>query len=717
MKFKSGLNNRYTASPRSVGMPPKRPSTTPGKPKAKRASGTRKTPGGKAAAGKTANGASTKKSANEISKAPPAVDPSVIAPALLHLAEARENAGDPLGAIKSLETLIENSKTRAKCLPATEARARIKCASLLLKWTDNAHRAKTHLEAAQVLLKPLKRCDELRVQGLSLLGRTYKMMGPEYRRQRFNATQRGLTTSIGMRERSPEDATWTMWTFHYYLEHADACAGEEDWSGCENYLNAGLKVVRSIHGTKGSKMEVLFAVAQLQRALTQRASGSGEARVLEAAKTADEAMSKMLEENDPPEETARVRFHFAVMRTMAKLMEGDTLAARNDPAKLNILMTEVKQASAPPYSWLPDRAAFALAKLLIAEVNRPMGKLQEAMKELAEVKDMVDAELHVLGVLPQGGDPPVTKVEDEENADINQRLWVTCEDELQYRVAQDARPYLFIRALCLESIIATTLTMCKYDVALDVCTQLKEMVDTYPQAMSIIASHADMVAGHVFYALEKYDEASTRFARAASKASTPGWRDIGTLCSALAILASDPEDGASRALDLAKPIVRSHETALKSKDPNVSVPRVLNQTLALFTSGFAMLEQGRQDEAKNLLARALKKEHAHGGNNQLIASCLCIISGFEGTPPQEAINMAESAFTLSKDQEDLPVMVSSLVEINKVRSALGTFDPKESEQYVKYEERKRNQYADYVAKIKEDVVCADRLEQLTVECD
>ena len=154
------MNNRHTASPRSVGMPPKRPSTTPGKPKAKRASGTRKTPGGgKTAAGKAANGASTKKSANEISKAPPAVDPSVIAPALLHLAEARENAGDPLGAIKSLETLIENSKTRAKCLPATEARARIKCASLLLKWTDNAHRAKTHLEAAQVLLKPLKRCD------------------------------------------------------------------------------------------------------------------------------------------------------------------------------------------------------------------------------------------------------------------------------------------------------------------------------------------------------------------------------------------------------------------------------------------------------------------------------------------------------------------------------------------------------------------------------
>ena len=167
-----------------------------------------------------------------------------IARGLIRLAEECEDANDALGAIKALETLIANAKTKAKCLPQIEARCRVKCASLLLKHTDNAHRAKTHLEAAQVLLKPLKRCEELRVHGLSLLGRTYKMMGNEYRRQRFGATQRGLQMAIGMRERAPEDARWTMWTFHYYLEHADACMVEEDWTGCETYLDAGLKVVR-----------------------------------------------------------------------------------------------------------------------------------------------------------------------------------------------------------------------------------------------------------------------------------------------------------------------------------------------------------------------------------------------------------------------------------------------------------------------------------------
>ena len=192
---------------------------------------------------------------------------AAIAPALIALALECEHAGDPLGAIKALETVIANAKTRAKCLPQVEARCRVKLASLLLKHTDNAHRAKTHLEAAQVLLKPLKRCEELRAQGLSLLGRTYKMMGSEYRRPRFNALQRGLNMSIGMRERAPEDAVWTMWTFHYYLEHADACMVEEDWTGCESYLDAGLRVVRTIHKDRGSRMEVLFAIAQLQRAL------------------------------------------------------------------------------------------------------------------------------------------------------------------------------------------------------------------------------------------------------------------------------------------------------------------------------------------------------------------------------------------------------------------------------------------------------------------
>jgi len=149
-------------------------------------------------------------SAKPLESPAPVEEPSnaeSLAPALVELALELERADDIFACIKVLETLVENAKTRAKCLPSAEARARIKLASLLMIHTDNCARAKMHLEAAQVLLKPVKRCEELRVHGLSLLGRCYKMMGNEYRRQRFQATQRGLQMSIGMRERSPEDAT------------------------------------------------------------------------------------------------------------------------------------------------------------------------------------------------------------------------------------------------------------------------------------------------------------------------------------------------------------------------------------------------------------------------------------------------------------------------------------------------------------------------------
>ena len=641
-----------------------------------------------------------------------------IARGLIRLAEECEDANDALGAIKALETLIANAKTKAKCLPQIEARCRVKCASLLLKHTDNAHRAKTHLEAAQVLLKPLKRCEELRVHGLSLLGRTYKMMGNDYRRQRFGATQRGLQMAIGMRERAPEDARWTMWTFHYYLEHADACMVEEDWTGCETYLDAGLKVVRSIHKDTGSKMEVLFAVAQLQRALAQRASGSEEHHVYAAAKSADEAMTRMLSEIKTPEDTARLRFHYYVTRTLGKLMEGDPIAAKNDPSKFKSLMDEVRHANKEAYKWLPDPAAFALANYLSAEVVRPGGELKKAMMYLTDAKEFVDEELRALGVLPQGGDAPVVKTEEgESDADEDddvERLWVTCEEEMQFRVAQDARPYLYLRVLILESIVSVALTSFKYDVALDVACQMTDMIETYPQTLSLLASHVEMVAGHAMYALGKYNEASARFARSASLASTPSWRDIGTLCSALALLCCEEEDSASRALELVKPVVRSHKEQKSAS--------VLNQVLALFTSGCALREQGRFDDARNHLGRALKKTYDQVGNHQLMASCLRLICGID-TASNETKGMAESAFGLSKVQEDLPTQVAALIDLNRIYTAVPPTDanknplsPEDAEKmrqsYEVYENRKQKQYDDYMTSILENETCVERATRL-----
>ena len=158
---------------------------------------------------------------------------------------------------------------------------------------------------------------------------------------------------------------------------------------------------------------------------------------------------------------------------------------------------------------------------------------------------------------------------------------MTCEEEMQYRVAQDARPYLYLRML-IPIRRRHRATSCKHDAALDVACQMADMLEVYPQTLSLFASHVEMVSGHALHALGRYPEASALlFAYTRALASTPNWRDIATLCSALSILCCDDEDSASRALELAKPIVRAY----KEKD---ETPSVLNHTFALFASGCAL---------------------------------------------------------------------------------------------------------------------------------
>ena len=64
--------------------------------------------------------------------------------ALMYL--AREFAADncPLQAIKCYEAIC--NKSHMNVLPLPEARARVQLSYLLLEFTDNVHRAKTHLE-------------------------------------------------------------------------------------------------------------------------------------------------------------------------------------------------------------------------------------------------------------------------------------------------------------------------------------------------------------------------------------------------------------------------------------------------------------------------------------------------------------------------------------------------------------------------------------------
>lgn len=90
------------------------------------------------------------------------------------LGEGFEKTGCIAQAIKCLEAICQS---HVSFLPIVEVKTRLRIATLLLQHTDNITQAKTHLERAQLLLKQIPACFELKCRAYSLLSRCYLLVG------------------------------------------------------------------------------------------------------------------------------------------------------------------------------------------------------------------------------------------------------------------------------------------------------------------------------------------------------------------------------------------------------------------------------------------------------------------------------------------------------------------------------------------------------------
>jgi MAternally-affected-uncoordination protein len=97
-----------------------------------------------------------------------------LAEGLWGLAEGFEKTGCIAQAIKCLEAICQS---HVSFLPIVEVKTRLRIATLLLQHTDNITQAKTHLERAQLLLKQIPACFELKCRAYSLLSRCYLLVG------------------------------------------------------------------------------------------------------------------------------------------------------------------------------------------------------------------------------------------------------------------------------------------------------------------------------------------------------------------------------------------------------------------------------------------------------------------------------------------------------------------------------------------------------------
>ena len=118
--------------------------------------------------------------------------------ALQSLAEEFVAAGAPLQALKCLEAAVGAELSPP---PLVEVRARLRLATLLLRHADAAGAAKAHLERAQVVVQPLRSCDELKCAVVAALAEAYGMHGAAKHKERKAALRKGADIASANRKK------------------------------------------------------------------------------------------------------------------------------------------------------------------------------------------------------------------------------------------------------------------------------------------------------------------------------------------------------------------------------------------------------------------------------------------------------------------------------------------------------------------------------------
>ena len=144
----------------------------------------------------------------------------------------------------------------------------------------------------------------------------------------------------------------------------------------------------------------------------------------------------------------------------------------------------------------------------------------------------------------------------------------------------------------------------------------------------------------------------------------------------------------------------------EDEDENSFRPSLTDRAVALFVSGFAFLERGNPDGAKSRLSSALKLAHAKTKDTQLVAACLRALGSIASersasNEQQQALDMLQSAFTLSKAQDDLDGQVEALRRLVESHEKKGSSE-KEKKTLSDYLQKKEKQMEDDLGKLSKE---------------
>ncbi|KAI5077473.1 hypothetical protein GOP47_0007297 [Adiantum capillus-veneris] len=606
-----------------------------------------------------------------------------VAEGLWSLAEKFEEGKCIAQAVKCLEALCQS---HVSFLPILEVKTRLRIATLLLNHSDNVTHAKNHLERAQLLLKQIPSCFELKCRAYSLLSRCYHLVGT------IPPQKQTLKKGLELAMAAGEGESAMLWACNFNLQLANALTTEGDFRSAIRSLESGSSLASK---TGRLDLEMVFATSMLHVHLMQWEDTS---LVQQAVVKCDEIWDSMSSDqrkacfglhlyNELLHTFYALRIcdykqaslHVEVLDTALKdRLPSETSATAVEQACTSheahidgqfpgcqsnmsknfnaIFITSFELGPAPlGGEWLPKGAVSILVDLMAVMCARPKGLFEQCSKRLISGLSRAQDDLQKLGITT-----------------------AATEVDLQHWAIWVSGVYLILLLQLLENKVIIDLTRTEFAEAQKSLIELLDWFNRFPTILQGCETTIQMLLGHYAHSLGCFNEASLHFQEAARLTESKGMQAMCEIYAAISYICIGDADSSSLALDLIGPIYRGVDSYVGLRE----------KTGVWFTAGLLQMKQHNLQEARTRLSHGLTLTHKQWGNIQLVSQYLMVLgsSALALHDTGQAQDILRSSLTLAKTLHDVPTQIGVLSELTALYRELG--DTSKELENFEYEARK-----------------------------
>lgn len=622
-----------------------------------------------------------------------------VAEGLWELADIHEKKGEIGKGVKCLEAICQST---VSFLPIVEVKTRLRIATLLLKHSHNVNQAKSHLERAQLLLKSIPSCFELKCRAYSLLSQCYHLVGAISSQKQILNKGLELTATFG------DGFSGKLWSCNFNSQLASALIIEGDYDGSISALEHGyvsatemlypelqmffatsvlhvhlmqwndLRLVEgavnrcnviweSIESDKRQACPGLFFYNELLHIfyllrICDYKNASQHVDKLEAAMKVELQKMQQIQEltkelNAINEGLSQPDLHYrdrsALTGKRAELEEqlssvtGQSSVAKEplEPAYFgNVRRAWGDKFELAPHpidgEWLPKSAVYALVNLMVVIFSRPKGLFRDCGKRIQSGLNTIKEELVKLGITDG-----VKEVDLRHSA-----IWMS-------------GVYLMILMQFLENKVAVELTRSEFVEAQEALMQMKNWFIRFPTILQACESIIEMLRGQYAHSVGCCSEAAFHFVEAAKLTESKSMKAMCEVYAAVSYICIGDSESSAQAFDLIGPVYRMIDSFVGARE----------KTITLFAYGFLLMRQQNFQEARVRLANGLQTTHTSLGNLQLVSQYLTILGNLALSlhDTGQAREILRSALTLSKKLYDLPTQIWVLSNMTALYQQLG----------------------------------------------